>query len=85
MEVKFMKKYHVISAKRMGWDNGDRTYEHFFFPVAEYSKESAISQFAKVQRETLKNNNWYTYTAYEYDGEVFYSITYRGIADESEI
>lgn len=80
-----MKKYHVISAKRMGWDNGDRTYEHFFFPVDEYSKESAISQFAEVQRETLKNNNWYTYTAYEYDGEVFYSITYRGIADESEI
>ena len=80
-----MKKYHVISAKRMGWDNGDRTYEHFFFPVDEYSKESAISQFTKVQRETLKNNNWYTYTAYEYEGEVFYSITYQGLADESEI
>ena len=23
-----MKKYHVVSAKRMGWDNGDRTYEY---------------------------------------------------------
>lgn len=38
-----MKKYHVISAKRMGWNNGDRTYEHFFFPTDEYSKERVLS------------------------------------------
>lgn len=81
-----MKKYHVVSAKRMGWDNGDRTYENFFFPSDEYSKEDAIAQFHTVQRETLKDNNrWYSYTAYEYDGETFHSIEYRGIANESEI
>ena len=80
-----MKKYHVVSAKRMGWDNGDRTYEHFFFPVEEYSKEQAIAQFKTVEKETYKNNSWYPYIAYEYDGETFYSIQYRGIADESEI
>lgn len=80
-----MKKYHVISAKRMGWDNGDRTYEHFFFPVDEYSQESAMAQFRPVQKETLKNNHWYPYTAYGYNGEIFYSIEYRGIADESEL
>lgn len=80
-----MKKYHVISAKRMGWDNGDRTYEYFFFPVDEYSKEQAMAQFKTVRKETLKNNSWYPYTAYEYDGETFYSIQYSGIADESEI
>lgn len=81
-----MKKYHVISAKRMGWNNGDKTYEHFFFPVDIYSKEDAIAQFHQVRKETLKSNNhWYPYTAYEYDGETFYSIQYRGIADESEI
>ena len=80
-----MKKYHVVSAKRMGWANGDRTYEYFFFPVDEYSKEQAMAQFKTVRKETLKNNSWYPYTAYEYDGETFYSIQYSGIADESEI
>ena len=80
-----MKKYHVVSAKRMGWNNGDQTYEHFFFPVDEFSPDQALAQFQKVQKETFKNNSWYPYTAYEYDGEVFYSIQYRGIADESEI
>lgn len=78
-------KYHVISAKRMGWDNGDKTYEYFFFPIDEYSKEEALAQFNEVKKETLKNNSWYPYTAYEYEGEVFYSIQYSGIADESEI
>lgn len=80
-----MKKYYVISAKRMGWDNGDKTYEYFFFPIDEYSKEDALSQFQRVQKETLKNDHWYPYTAYEFEGETFYSITYSGIADESEI
>ncbi len=81
-----MKKYHVVSAKQMGWNNGDKTYEHCFFPTDEYSKEDALEQFSKVPKETLKSNNrWYPYTAYEYDGETFYSIEYRGIADESEI
>ena len=85
VEDKVMRKYHVISAKRMGNDNGDRTYEYVFFPTDEYSKEDAMSQFCPVQKETLKNNSWYPYTAYEYDGETFYSIEYSGIADESEI
>jgi hypothetical protein len=70
----------------MGWDNGDRTYEHFFFPTDEYSKEDALAQFRQVQKETLKSNNrWYQYIAYEHDGETFYSIEHRGIVDESEI
>lgn len=80
-----MKKFHVISAKRMGWNNGDKTYEHFFFPTDSFSKDEAISQFKVVQKETLKNNSWYPYIAYEYDGETFYSIEYRGTADENDI
>lgn len=80
-----MQKFHVISAKRMGWNNSDKTYEHFFFPVDSFSKDEAIGQFNPVKKETLKNNSWYPYTAYEYDGETFYSIEYRGIADETEI
>lgn len=80
-----MKKYHVISAKRMGRNNGDQTYQYFFFPTDEYSEDRAIAQFRPVQKETLKNNKWYPYTAYEYDGETFYSIQYSGLADESEI
>lgn len=80
-----MKKYHVVSAKRMGWNNEDRTYEYFFFPVDEYSEKQAMSQFRTVIKKTLKNNSWYSYTAYEYDGETFYSIQYSGIADENEL
>lgn len=80
-----MKKFHVVSAKRMGWNNGDKTYEHIFFPIDEFSKDEAMSQFKPVQKEALKNNSWYPYTAYEYDGEIFYSIEYRGIANENEI
>lgn len=76
-----MKKSHVISAKRMGWDNGDRTYEYFYFPVDEYEIEDALAAFTKVEKETLKNGRWYTYTAYEYNGEIFYSIQYSGIRD----
>jgi hypothetical protein len=40
-----MKTYHVISAKRMGWDNGDESYAYFFFPTDEYSQEQAMAQF----------------------------------------
>lgn len=80
-----MKKFHVISAKRMGWNNGDKTYEYFFFPTDEFSKSDALSQFLPVQKQTLKNNTWYPYTAYEYDNETFYSIEYRGTVDEDKI
>jgi hypothetical protein len=80
-----VKKYHVVSAKRIGWAKDDVTYEHFFFPMNEYSKEDAIASFTPVQKETLKFNKWYPYTAYEFDGELFYSIEYRGTAAENEI
>jgi hypothetical protein len=77
-----VKKYHVISAKKMGWDTG---YDYIFFPVDEFSPDSAMAQFQKVTKETLKNNHWVPYTAFEYDGETYYSIQYSGIADEDEI
>ena len=77
-----MGKCHVISAKRMGWE---QMYDYWTFPVEQSTKEEAIAQFLPVQKETLKNNNrWYTYTAYEYQGNTYYSIIYSGIADESE-
>ena len=69
----------------MGWDNGDKTYEHFFFPIDEFTEDEALAQFQKIQKQTFKNNSWYPYTVYEYDGEVFCFIQYRGMADESEI
>ena len=59
-----MKKYHVVSAKRMGWDNGDRTYEYFFFPVDEYNKEQAMAHFRTLRKEVLKNNSWDPSTVY---------------------
>ena len=80
-----MNEYHVVSAKRMGWDNGDKSYEDFFFPADKYTRDSAMESFRRVKKDTLKNNHWYTYTAFEYEGEVFYSIEYRGIATEDEL
>ena len=75
------KKYHMISAKRMGWES---MYDYYPFPVDEFTKEEALAQFCPVQKETLKaNNHWYTYTAYEYQGETYYKIIYSGIVDES--
>lgn len=77
-----MGKCHVISAKRMGWE---QMYDYYTFPVDEYSKEDAMNQFNSVQKTTKKNNgNWYDYTAYEYNGTVYHSIIYSGIEDESK-
>lgn len=77
-----MGKCHVISAKRMGWE---QMYDYYTFPVEEYSQEEAMAQFNLVEKETMKSNgNWYPYTAYEYNGEVYHSIIYSDIADENE-
>lgn len=74
-------KLHIISAKKFGYDAG---YDYIPFPADKYTKESAMDQFTPVSKETLKNNNWYSYTAYEYDGETYYSIVYSGLADEND-
>ncbi len=74
-------KLHIISAKKIGYDAG---YDYIPFPADQYTRESAMAQFKPVTKETLKNNNWYPYTAYEYDGETYYSIQYSGLADEEE-
>ena len=76
-----MRKYHVISAKKFGWNAG---YDYIPFPIDSFTPESAMAQFQKVTKETLKNNHWVSYTAYEYDGELYYSIQYSGIANENE-
>ena len=74
-------KLHIVSAKKFGYDTG---YDYIPFPANEYTKELAMAQFKRVTKETLKNNTWYPYTAYEYDGETYYSIQYSGIVEESE-
>lgn len=74
-------KLHIISAKKFGYDAG---YDYIPFPTNEYTKEQVMAQFKRVTKETLKNNTWYPYTAYEYDGETYYSIQYSGIVEESE-
>ncbi len=72
---------HVISAKKFGYET---EYDYIPFPADEYTRESAMTQFTPVTKETLKNNNWYSYTAYEYDGETYYSIQYSGLTDDTE-
>lgn len=48
-------------------------YDYYAFTVNEYSKEEVMVQFYLVQKETMKNNEqWYPYTAYEYNGEIYY-------------
>ena len=76
-----MGKCHVISAKRMGWE---QMYDYYPFPVDQYTKEEAMAQFREVRKDAIKNNHWVNYTAYEYNGELYYSIRYSGIEDESE-
>jgi hypothetical protein len=76
------EKFHVISAKYQGWENEG---EDFYFPVNFYSKDEAIAQFVSVEKFTERNNRMVPYTAYEYDGNTFYTIIYRGIVDESEL
>lgn len=72
-------KLHIISAKKFGYDAG---YDYSPFPADMFTRESAMAQFTPVTKETLKNNHWYSYTAYEYDGETYYSIQYSGLTDE---
>jgi len=70
----------MISAKRMDWDT---IYDYFPFPTDKYSKEDALNQFIPVQRETMKNKgNGYPFTAYEFQGEEYYSLVYDGTFDE---
>lgn len=76
------KMFHVISAKKMGWDG---IYDYIYFPTSRYSMDDAIAQFVPVMKETLRNNHWVTYTAYEYDGEMYYEIIYSGVVHESEL
>ena len=77
-----MRMFHIISAKRLGWEP---KYDYIPFPVDQFTKEEALAQFRRVREETLKDNNhWYSYTAYEYEGQLYYSIIYSGIASEDE-
>ena len=64
---------HIISAKNIGWegDLGDDTCAYYFFPTSKYSKSEVVSLFKPVQKTTKQG---YPYTAYEYQGKVYYEI-----------
>lgn len=74
-------KYHVISAKRFGWED---MYDHFFFLTSEFSEHEALAQFESVEKMTEKNGRVFPYIGYEFDGETFYSTEYRGTATQQE-
>lgn len=74
-----MGKCHIISTKCIGWE---QKYDYYTFPTDKFSKEDAIDQFKPMQKETMKNNKWYPYTAYEYNGVLYHSIIYSGTEDE---
>lgn len=78
-----MRKYHMISAKRIGWD---KIYDYFPFPTDKYTKEDAMTKFCPVKRDTIKNNGQlYEYTAYEFNGQIYHEIIYNGVVSESEL
>ena len=90
------KQYHVISAKNFGYESvlGDGTYDYFVFPADEFSQYDAIGSFHEVTKETLKNNHWFSYTAYEYHGSAYcidrygkqyYEVIYSGLFDEDNV
>lgn len=74
-------KLHIISAKKIGYNAG---YDYIPFPADKYTPESSMAQFTPVTKETLKNDHWCPYTAYEYEGETYYRIHYSGLTDENE-
>ncbi|MCD7950510.1 MAG: hypothetical protein LUG12_09660 [Erysipelotrichaceae bacterium] len=78
-----MKKYYVISAKRLGWE---QKYDYYVFPTNKFSEKEVLALFRPVKKRTLKaNNNFYDYTAYEYNGITYYKIINSGIFDENHL
>lgn len=75
-------KRHVFKCKKLGWGND---YEGVWFDADYYTREEAYDQFEKVEHETVKNNHVVPYAAYEYDGQLYYSIRYMGVFDENEM
>ena len=75
-------KRHVFKATKMGWD---KEADGVWFDAEAYSKEEAEAQFNPTQKEALKNDHWVPYTAYEYDGETYHDIQYKGIFDEDDM
>lgn len=76
-------KRHVFKCVHQGWDK--RT-EGIWFDAEYYTKEEAWAQFAEVERMTEKPwGGSYPYKAYEYEGELFYSVEYLGVFDEDNM
>ena len=75
-------KVHCFVAKRMGW-NSER--DRILFDADVYTHDEAFDQFTKMKKETLKNNHWYAYTAYEYNGVIYHDVGYLGIYDEENL
>ena len=44
----------------------------------------ALAQFEPVEKMTEKNGRVFPYIGYEFDGETFYSVEYRGTATQQE-
>ena len=75
-------KRHVFRCVHQGWDS--RT-EGIWFDADYYTEGEARAQFVEVEKYTDKNNKSYSYTAYEYQGELFYEVEYMGVFDEDNM
>lgn len=73
-------KYHVISAKRFGWED---MYDHFSLRhLSLVSTRRWLN--LNLEKMTEKNGRVFPYIGYEFDGETFYSVEYRGTATQQE-
>lgn len=82
MRVGKVMKRHVFKVIHQGWD---KTAEGIWFDADDYTEEEAKAQFQEVQKESFKNDHWVTYTAYDYQGELFYDVQYLGVFDEDNM
>ncbi|MDN6011614.1 MAG: hypothetical protein L0I37_11250 [Lactococcus lactis] len=78
--------YHVVEAKHQGFSE---EWSTFLFPISECpSERDALAKFNEVEKTTnpkYSYNRSNPYTAYEYEGELFYKLNYIGLKTEEEI
>ena len=71
---------HVFKATKFGWGSAQ---EGIWFDADLYSKESARAEFKPFSGYTQFGE--YPYTAYEYDGQKYYSVTYLGLFEDNKM
>ena len=74
---------YVFKCIHQGWD---AETEGIWFDAEDFTLDEAWKQFKEVKRQTLLDNgHWVDYTAYEYEGELFYKVFYLGLFEDDNM